>query len=61
MPERGAVPIPGLFPELSALPPNCAFAPRCPERFEPCTATVPELVPLPQNGGTCRCFLYAAR
>ena len=32
---EGAVPAPG------HLPPGCAFHPRCPDRFEPCTAAPP--------------------
>jgi oligopeptide/dipeptide ABC transporter ATP-binding protein len=31
----GSVPAPG------ALPSGCAFTPRCPDRFEPCTSTAP--------------------
>lgn len=30
--------IPGQPPDLTALPPGCAFAPRCPLRFERCVA-----------------------
>ena len=26
---------------LGALPPGCAFNPRCPDRFEPCTTAPP--------------------
>ncbi len=33
--------IEGTVPDLAALPPGCAFAPRCPERFEPCDAAPP--------------------
>jgi oligopeptide/dipeptide ABC transporter ATP-binding protein len=33
--------IEGSVPLLSALPPGCAFNPRCPDRFEPCTGTPP--------------------
>ena len=33
--------IQGTVPPLGELPPGCAFAPRCPERFEPCTAAPP--------------------
>ena len=31
--------IPGSPPSLLDLPPGCAFAPRCPTRFEPCAST----------------------
>src|SRR5213078_1987658 len=33
--------IDGSVPLLGALPPGCAFNPRCPDRFEPCTAAPP--------------------
>ena len=34
---------------------GCAFAPRCPDRFEPCDASVPDLYPVGE--GRSRCFL----
>jgi len=33
----------GSVPHLAALPPGCAFAPRCPDGFEPCEREVPTL------------------
>ncbi len=36
-------PIPGTVPALTALPPGCAFEPRCPLRVPECTAAMPEL------------------
>ncbi|GAA2126991.1 ABC transporter ATP-binding protein [Streptomyces synnematoformans] len=42
LPERGFTPIPGLPPELGALPPGCAFAPRCTYATAACAA-VPAL------------------
>ena len=33
--------IEGTVPPLGQLPPGCAFAPRCPDRFEPCTTAPP--------------------
>jgi oligopeptide/dipeptide ABC transporter ATP-binding protein len=36
-------PIPGTVPSLTALPPGCAFEPRCPLRIAECAAAVPEL------------------
>jgi peptide/nickel transport system ATP-binding protein len=36
-------PIPGVVPRLDALPPGCAFAPRCPYRRDECDAAVPDL------------------
>jgi len=37
------VPIPGAVPQLSALPPGCAFAPRCSHRVAECDAAMPAL------------------
>ncbi len=37
------VPIPGTVPPLDALPPGCAFSPRCSYRVGECDARVPEL------------------
>jgi oligopeptide/dipeptide ABC transporter ATP-binding protein len=36
-------PIPGTVPSLTALPPGCAFEPRCPLRIPECNAAMPEL------------------
>jgi oligopeptide/dipeptide ABC transporter ATP-binding protein len=36
-------PIPGAVPSLAALPPGCAFEPRCPVRVAECAAAMPEL------------------
>jgi len=36
--------IPGAVPSLDALPPGCAFAPRCPRRVAECDLRMPELV-----------------
>jgi oligopeptide/dipeptide ABC transporter ATP-binding protein len=33
----------GMVPHLAALPPGCAFSPRCPVRFDPCEKQVPTL------------------
>lgn len=43
--ERGEklVPIQGLMPDPSDLPPGCSFAPRCPYATDACTKAVPEL------------------
>jgi peptide/nickel transport system ATP-binding protein len=50
--------IDGAMPRLNAIPPGCAFNPRCPRRFERCTRERPELLP----AGTSRaaCWLHAA-
>ena len=36
-------PIAGTVPSLTALPPGCAFEPRCPLRISECAAKMPEL------------------
>ncbi|GAA2153438.1 ABC transporter ATP-binding protein [Nocardioides koreensis] len=36
--------LPGDPPDPAALPPGCAFAPRCPRAIEDCTLAVPELL-----------------
>lgn len=43
--ERGEmlVPIKGLMPDPSDLPPGCAFSPRCPYATEECSKSVPKL------------------
>jgi peptide/nickel transport system ATP-binding protein len=44
--ERGKLkPIPGNVPQLTALPPGCAFSPRCEFRREECDHPVPEFRP----------------
>ena len=58
LPEREGKSIPGLSPELTALPAHCAFAPRCPDRFDRCTEAVPDLYPL-AGGVHARCFAHA--
>ncbi|MDF2114343.1 ABC transporter ATP-binding protein [Roseiarcaceae bacterium H3SJ34-1] len=46
--------IPGAPPDLSDLPPGCAFAPRCSEATRSCTADVPALHKLgPERGARC--------
>jgi len=43
-PRRELVGIPGTPPDLRALPPGCAFAPRCADAFAPCTRITPRLL-----------------
>ena len=54
---RRLVAIPGTVPALGELPPGCAFAPRCPDRFEPCDSAPPPEVAAGAEQ-TTRCFLY---
>ena len=47
-------PIPGAVPRLDALPPGCAFEPRCPYRREECSQAVPEMrVAGPEHRARC--------
>jgi peptide/nickel transport system ATP-binding protein len=41
--KKKLLPIPGTVPQLTALPPGCAFEPRCGLRRAECTAAVPAL------------------
>jgi peptide/nickel transport system ATP-binding protein len=44
-PRRRMSGIPGSPPDLRAVPPGCAFHPRCPLAFEPCQTVLPLLRP----------------
>ena len=50
--------IEGAMPRLNAIPPGCAFNPRCPKRFERCGVERPALL----DAGTSRaaCWLHAS-
>jgi len=49
--------IPGTVPALGQLGDGCAFAPRCPERFAPCSARPPESYRVDVDH-EARCFLH---
>jgi oligopeptide/dipeptide ABC transporter ATP-binding protein len=49
--------IAGAVPDLARLPPGCAFAPRCPDRFDPCDGGRPEGYAV-SPGRTARCYLH---
>jgi oligopeptide/dipeptide ABC transporter ATP-binding protein len=49
-------PIPGSVPQLTALPPGCAFEPRCSLRRAECTVAVPDLRAADRSH-TARCVL----
>jgi oligopeptide/dipeptide ABC transporter ATP-binding protein len=53
--ERGKLtPIPGSVPQLVALPPGCAFEPRCEWRRSECSAAVPALrATSPEHAARC--------
>jgi len=56
-PGRRLRAIEGSVPLLSALPAGCAFNPRCPDRFEPCTTAPPP----DYSAGisqTAKCYLH---
>src|SRR5262249_50417616 len=47
--------IPGSPPDLRAMPSGCAFHPRCPHAFDPCSKRVPVLgIPIVPPGGASR-------
>ena len=49
--------IEGTVPMLGDLPPGCAFNPRCPDRFEPCTTAPPPRYAVgPEHNA--RCYLH---
>jgi peptide/nickel transport system ATP-binding protein len=58
--ERGRrlVQIEGSMPRLNAIPPGCAFNPRCPRRFERCLVERPER--LLAGTSEAACWLHAA-
>jgi peptide/nickel transport system ATP-binding protein len=49
--------IDGSMPRLNAIPPGCAFNPRCPKVFERCTRERPEL--LQAGASRAACWLHA--
>jgi peptide/nickel transport system ATP-binding protein len=49
--------IQGTVPALGQLPPGCAFAPRCPDRFEPCTTAPPGTTAL-DGDRAVKCYLH---
>jgi oligopeptide/dipeptide ABC transporter ATP-binding protein len=56
--RRKLEPIPGTIPPLTALPPGCAFEPRCPLRVAECAEAMPELR-LAAPDHRARCILVA--
>jgi peptide/nickel transport system ATP-binding protein len=50
------VQIPGSMPRLSAIPPGCAFNPRCAFAFDRCRVERPE--PIRQGEQAVACHLY---
>jgi peptide/nickel transport system ATP-binding protein len=48
--------IPGTMPRLTAMPPGCAFHPRCPRAFAPCPRLRPDLKP--HGSAQVACWLF---
>ena len=57
--KRALTPIPGTVPQLTELPPGCAFAPRCALRRAECDVKVPEFRRV-DAGQAARCVLIEA-
>lgn len=58
-PRRRMTGIPGSPPDLRNVPSGCAFNPRCPLAFEPCTAVRPLLLAAPETPQQLvACHLY---
>jgi oligopeptide/dipeptide ABC transporter ATP-binding protein len=55
-PDQRLAAIEGQPPDLSALPPGCAFAPRCPQAFARCRDAAPPSF-APEEGRIARCWL----
>jgi peptide/nickel transport system ATP-binding protein len=45
--------IPGSMPRLTAIPPGCAFNPRCPYVFDRCRVERPEPMPIDRSQAAC--------
>jgi peptide/nickel transport system ATP-binding protein len=60
-PKRELAGIPGSPPDLRAMPSGCAFHPRCPHAFDPCSRELPVLGPPADHAGAARtvaCWLH---
>ena len=55
-PDQRLAAIDGQPPDLSALPPGCSFAPRCPQAFARCRDAAPPSF-APEEGRVARCWL----
>ncbi|HEV2986338.1 MAG TPA: ABC transporter ATP-binding protein [Vicinamibacterales bacterium] len=59
-PGRRLRAIEGSVPLIGALPAGCAFNPRCPDRFEPCTTAPPPDYAV-GSGQSAKCYLHDPR
>jgi len=50
--------IPGAMPRLQAIPPGCAFHPRCSKMLARCREERPELREAGDTGQSAACWLY---
>jgi peptide/nickel transport system ATP-binding protein len=55
--KKRLVQIDGAMPRLNAIPPGCAFNPRCPKRFARCLEERPDLIGAARSSA---CWLHAA-
>jgi peptide/nickel transport system ATP-binding protein len=55
--RKKLIQIDGAMPRLNAIPPGCAFNPRCPKRFERCLAERPD--PIAVGERRAACWLHA--
>ena len=51
--------IPGMMPNLTSIPPGCAFHPRCEHAMDVCRSTTPRLFDDGETPGLVACHLYA--
>jgi len=51
--------IPGMMPNLTSIPPGCAFHPRCEHAMDICRSTTPQLFGDGETPGLVACHLYA--
>ena len=58
-PGRRLRAITGSVPDIGALPPGCAFGPRCPDHVATCDLRPPDAIPVEPERAV-RCFLYEA-
>jgi oligopeptide/dipeptide ABC transporter ATP-binding protein len=56
-PGKKLASIEGTVPNLAALPPGCAFEPRCPFRFDRCPTAPPPAYQV-EPGRSTRCYLF---
>jgi peptide/nickel transport system ATP-binding protein len=51
--------IPGMMPNLTSIPPGCAFHPRCEHAMDICRCETPQLFGNADNSGLVACHLYS--